>query len=229
MIEPPNIRLMPRTPPGLYKPLRCLAYLLCLLLTPSLGAADTGPSSSPAEPSLSSESITPVRPQVRLTTTFGDIDLELFPSKAPATVSNFLALIDEGFYNGLIFHRVIANFMIQVGAYDQKFTYREGPQNVVNESYNGLRNDRGTIAMARAGHPDSANAQFFINMKDNEHLNALANRPGYSVFGRVIAGFKNAERIELVDTAIAHGMPAVPVTPIEIIKAVRLPKPGTRR
>lgn len=209
-------------------PARLLVCLLCLLGTTGPLNADNGKGATgankTAEPSLSSESITPVRPKVRLTTTFGDIDLELYPSQAPATVRHFLDLVDAGYYDGLIFHRVIANFMIQAGGYDTQFTYHEGPQPVVNESYNGLRNDRGTIAMARANHPDSANAQFFINMKDNEHLNALRNRAGYSVFGRVIAGFKNAQRIELVDTGIAHGMAAVPVTPIEIVKATRLPK-----
>ena len=197
-----------------------IAVALTLVMLPG---AVWGAASANGEPSLSSESIIPVKPRVRLTTTFGAIDIELYPRKAPVTVNNFLQLVDDGFYDGLIFHRVIANFMIQGGAYDTKFTYRDGPRNIVNESYNGLSNVRGAVAMARTNDPDSANAQFFINMKDNEHLNALINRPGYSVFGRVVAGFKNAQRIELADTEIAHGMPNVPVTPIQILTAKRLP------
>ena len=189
--------------------------MLCLLLSVGARAETT-------EPALSEEPLIPVNPKVRLTTTFGDIDVELYPAESPVTVSSFLQLVDEGFYDGLIFHRVIPNFMIQVGAYDTKFTYKDGPRNLVNESDNGLRNDRGTLSMARASHPDSASAQFFINMKDNDHLNAQRRRPGYTVFGRVIAGFKNAQRIELSDTSVQHGMPTVPVTPIQIIAAERL-------
>ena len=197
--------------------LRPLTLLLCLLL------AFSARGDLAKEPSLSEEPLTPVNPQVRLTTTFGDIDVELFPTESPLTVANFLRLVDKGFYNGVIFHRVIANFMIQVGGYDTKFTYKEGPGKLKNESANGLRNDRGTLSMARANHPDSASAQFFINMKDNEHLNARRRTPGYTVFGRVIAGFKNAQRIELSDTSVQHGMPTVPVTQIQIISAERLP------
>lgn len=163
------------------------------------------------------------RPQVRLSTTLGDIDLELLPERAPATVANFLRLVDDGFYDGLIFHRVVANFVIQAGGYDAAMNYREPPGTVQNESANGLRNTRGTVAMARLADPDSADAQFFVNVKDNGHLDARTGQPGYTVFARVIAGMDVVTEIELVDTAPRAGMVGVPETPVVIERARRLP------
>ncbi len=153
----------------------------------------------------------------------GDIDVELDAQKAPVSAANFLKLVDDGFYDGLIFHRVLANFVIQAGGYEANLTYREPPGTIVNESHNGLSNLKGTIAMARQNHPDSADAQFFINVKDNGHLDATPNKPGYTVFGKVIAGWDAVVEIELSDVAMKQGLAGVPTSPILIHKARRLP------
>ncbi|MEQ8485416.1 MAG: peptidylprolyl isomerase [Pseudomonadales bacterium] len=162
-------------------------------------------------------------PRVRLTTSVGVIDLELLPDRAPRTVANFLRLVDDGFYDGLIFHRVIANFVIQAGGYDAAMAYREPPGTVANESFNGLKNVRGTVAMARLADPDSADSQFFINVNDNAHLDATPGQPGYTVFARVVGGMDVVTDIELVDTGRRAGMVGVPEAPVVIESARRLP------
>ena len=161
-------------------------------------------------------------PQVALVTNVGEIQIELLPKFSPKHVSNFLALIDENFYVGLVFHRVIPNFMIQAGGYTENLTYRPTNRSVANESLNGLKNRKYTVAMARLDHPDSADIQFFINVGNNTHLDATPDGPGYSVFGRVISGRDVIETIELVDTGISNGMVAVPETPIVILATRRL-------
>lgn len=162
------------------------------------------------------------QPRVRLETSMGDIVLELLPERAPATVANFLRLVDDDFYDGLIFHRVVAGFVIQAGGYDVGMNYREPPGTVVNEAGNGLVNASGTVAMARLDDPDSADAQFFINVKDNDHLNAGAGKPGYTVFGRVVEGMDVVTEIELSDTTRKAGMAGVPERPIVIERASRV-------
>ena len=161
-------------------------------------------------------------PQVALVTNVGEIQIELLPKFSPKHVSNFLALIDENFYVGLVFHRVIPNFMIQAGGYTENLTYRPTNRSVANESLNGLKNRKYTVAMARLDHPDSGDTQFFINGGNNTHLDATPDGPGYSVFGRVISGRDVIETIELVDTGISNGMVAVPETPIVILATRRL-------
>ena len=161
-------------------------------------------------------------PVVRLETSAGAIDIELFPDEAPRTVENFLRLVDENFYDGLIFHRVIANFMIQAGGYDGAMIYRKAPRTVVNESMNGVSNTRGTLAMARTSDPDSADAQFFINVKDNGYLDARGDQPGYTVFGKVIAGMEAVTAVELSETHRRKGMADVPVENVVIQSATRL-------
>ncbi len=161
-------------------------------------------------------------PVVRLETSAGAIDIELFPSESPRTVDNFLGLVDESFYDGLIFHRVIANFMIQAGGYDAAMIYRRAPRTVVNESLNGLSNTKGTVAMARTSDPDSADAQFFINVKDNVYLDARSGQPGYTVFGKVIEGMEAVAEVELSDTHRRKGMADVPVENVVIRSATRL-------
>jgi cyclophilin family peptidyl-prolyl cis-trans isomerase len=161
-------------------------------------------------------------PKVALETSKGTIAIELFPDEAPRSVENFLAYVDDGFYDGLIFHRVIAGFVAQACGYDTDMNYREPRGTVPNESHNGLRNDRGTIAMARLSDPDSASSQFYFNMADNHHLNAQPGRPGYTVFGRVVEGMEVLDRLELVDTTVRSGMPGVPEVPIVIERARRL-------
>ncbi len=162
-------------------------------------------------------------PKVRLSTSVGDIDIELDDKKAPLTTAHVLALVDDGFYDGLIFHRVLANFVVQTGGYTADGSYREPPGTVVNESNNGLSNRKGSVAMARLAHPDSADAQFYINVKDNNHLDATPESPGYTVFGKVIAGWDAVVDIELADVGMHDGLAGYPTTPIIVHKAQRLP------
>lgn len=161
-------------------------------------------------------------PVVRLETTLGSIDIELYPERAPASVENFLTLVDNGFYDGLIFHRVVAGFVIQAGGYDENLGYRPPPGTVVNESANGLRNQKYSVAMARLADPDSADTQFFINVRHNPNLDGDRTRPGYTVFGQVIAGMDTVTDIELVDTHVEGGMAGVPEADVIITRAYRL-------
>ena len=162
-------------------------------------------------------------PQVAIHTSMGTLTIELWPHKAPHTVRNFLELVDGGFYAGTVFHRVIAGFVIQAGGYDAAMQLREPPRKVVNESFNGERNLRWTVAMARHGDPDSADSQFFVNLADSPHLDARPGQPGYTVFGVLTAGRDVAEEIEFAET----GQDAVPTTPITILSAERLEDAAT--
>jgi len=129
-------------------------------------------------------------PQVDLKTNVGTIRIELYPAKAPKTVENFLQYVKDGHFNGTIFHRVIDNFMIQGGGFDQAFKQKPTRDSIPNEAKNGLKNDLGTIAMARTSAPHSASSQFFINVKNNNFLNAAESQDGwgYAVFGKVVSG-----------------------------------------
>ncbi len=162
-------------------------------------------------------------PVVVLETSMGDLAVELFADKSPKTVENFLDLVDASFYDGLIFHRVIEGFVIQAGGHTADMTYKEAPRTVVNESNNRVANDRYTLSMARTSDPDSAGAQFYINMTDNDSLNYRPGRPGYTVFGRVIEGMEAAHEIERTKTGARMGMRDVPVEPVVITKAYRRP------
>ena len=165
----------------------------------------------------------PAHPYIKLETSEGDIVLELDGRRAPLTVGNFLKLVDDGYYDGTIFHRVIPGFMIQAGGYTPgpKPKEDEGDE-VFNESGNGLRNMRGTIAMARTSDPHSAQAQFFINVADNASLNPQPDRWGYAVFGYVIEGMDVAEKISQVPTGPGGQFSQdVPQIPIIINKASR--------
>lgn len=159
---------------------------------------------------------------VRLTTSVGVIDVALYDSQAPGTVKNFLELVDSGFYSGLIFHRVLAGFVIQAGGYDENLVYRKPPRTVKNESKVGLGNRKGTLAMARLDDPDSADTQFFINVNDNSHLNAKPGIPGYTVFGEVVSGWEVVETIELSEVGTRDGMEGVPKSTMVILKAERI-------
>lgn len=161
------------------------------------------------------------QPRVTLATTAGELTIELHPEKAPASVANFLDLVESGFYEGLVFHRVIAGFMIQAGGYDTALEYRTPPRQVVNESNNGLVNRRWSVAMARHADPDSAGSQFYINMVDNHYLDATEDGPGYTVFGQLVAGFDVAERIELTDTGTRNGMADVPLKHVVVLGVSR--------
>ncbi|MBL8250412.1 MAG: peptidyl-prolyl cis-trans isomerase [Candidatus Competibacter sp.] len=166
-------------------------------------------------------------PQVRLDTSLGPITLELAADKAPKTVDNFLAYARAGFYNGTIFHRVIDGFMIQGGGFTADFQQKPTRAPVSNEADNGLKNVRGSIAMARTSDPQSATAQFFINVKDNAALDYRAATPqgwGYAVFGKVIDGMETVDKIRKVATGPGGpggGFSDVPATPV-VIKAVEI-------
>jgi len=159
---------------------------------------------------------------VIIRTTFGEIKLELDAEKSPKTVANFLGYAREGFYNGTIFHRVIDNFMIQGGGFDTDMTQKATGKPIENEADNGLKNDFGTIAMARTNDPHSATAQFFINVKDNDFLNHSGKNAqgwGYTVFGKVTGGTEVLEKIRGVQTSSRKGHQDVPTDPV-IIESV---------
>ncbi len=142
-------------------------------------------------------------PQVVMKTNLGDIKIELYPEKAPKTVENFLRYVEDGFYKNTIFHRVIANFMIQGGGFDRAYTQKSTRAPVENEANNGLKNEIGTIAMARTSDPHSATAQFFINVVNNTFLNFTAPTPsgyGYTVFGKVTDGMDIVHQIARTPT-----------------------------
>ena len=161
---------------------------------------------------------------VIIRTTFGDIKLELDAEKAPATVANFLDYARSGFYDGTVFHRVINNFMIQGGGFDTDMQQKSVGAPIENEADNGLKNDVGTVAMARTTDPHSATAQFFINVKDNDFLNHSGKNMqgwGYAVFGRMVEGEEVLEKIRAVPTGSRGGHQDVPVDPV-IIETVEI-------
>ena len=159
--------------------------------------------------------------KVKFATSMGDIVIELDKAKAPKTVDNFLQYVKDGHYNGTIFHRVIPTFMIQGGGMTPDMTEKATRAPIPLEARNGLLNERGTIAMARTMDPNSATAQFFINVKDNEFLNADKARDGngYAVFGKVISGMDVVDKIRVVPTGSKGPHDDVPATPVIIKKA----------
>jgi len=153
--------------------------------------------------SVSNSVIAETNPKVRISTTMGDIVLELNSARAPKTVENFLNYVNKGFYDGTIFHRVISNFMVQGGGYTETFSKKPTESPIKNEANNGLSNSRGTIAMARTSDPHSATGQFFINVVDNNFLNHRSQTQrgwGYAVFGKVIEGMDIVDKIRKVKT-----------------------------
>jgi len=161
-------------------------------------------------------------PRVELKTNRGAIVLELYPEKAPKTVANFLQYVKDGHYTGTTFHRVIDGFMIQGGGFDQDMRQKPARPPVPNEAGNGLKNDVGTIAMARTPDPHSASAQFFINLKGNDFLNYKEPTPqgyGYTVFGKVVSGMDIVERIAKSPTGNAGPHQNVPREPVVIESA----------
>ncbi len=159
-------------------------------------------------------------PKIKLSTSMGDVVLELYPDKAPKTVENFLQYVQDKHYDGTVFHRVIGNFMIQGGGFTADMQQKPTRAPVPLEASNGLKNDRGTIAMARTANPNSATAQFFINVVDNAGLNApLPDGHGYTVFGKVIQGMDTVDKIRNAPVGNQGGHQNVPKTPITITQA----------
>jgi cyclophilin family peptidyl-prolyl cis-trans isomerase len=160
--------------------------------------------------------------KVKLETTMGDIVIELDEKAAPVTVKNFLTYVEEGFFDGTIFHRVIPKFMIQGGGFTPDMVQKRTHPPIINEASNGLKNNRGTIAMARLPQPDSATSQFFINHKDNPNLNYVdARNPGYAVFGKVVEGMETVDKIAVVKTTQKGPHANVPVEPV-VIKSAKV-------
>ncbi len=168
---------------------------------------------------LSSSTVLAGGPKVSLTTNKGIIVIELDDAKAPVSTQNFLTYVQEGFYEGTVFHRVIKGFMIQGGGMDADMHQKRGYSPIKNEADNGLKNDKYTVAMARTGEIDSATSQFFINTGDNAFLNHGARDFGYAVFGKVVAGKRVVDMIEAVNTGSKGMHSDVPVESVVIEKA----------
>jgi cyclophilin family peptidyl-prolyl cis-trans isomerase len=170
-------------------------------------------------------------PQVELKTNMGVITLELYADKAPKTVENFLQYVKDGHFKGTIFHRVIPGFMIQGGGFTVDFAQKKTRAPVQNEANNGVKNDVGTIAMARTSDPNSATAQFFINVSDNQPLNFAPGNDGYAVFGKVVKGMDVVKKIEAVETGNGppphQNVPRKPVV-IEDAKILSADKPAAK-
>nr|WP_010132987.1 peptidylprolyl isomerase [Microbulbifer agarilyticus] len=160
-------------------------------------------------------------PRVELQTDLGTIELVLYADKAPITVENFLKYVDSGFYDGTIFHRVIPGFMAQGGGFTFDFQEKPTDDAIKNESDNGLSNARGTIAMARTSVPDSATSQFFINLVDNSRLDGSADKPGYTVFGKVLLGMGVVQQIAAEPRGQHRAFPDAPNMAVRILKATR--------
>ncbi len=160
---------------------------------------------------------------VTMKTSLGDVKLALDEEKAPISVANFLRYAKEGFYNGTIFHRVINGFMVQGGGYNENMIKKPTHDAIKNEAANGLKNDRGTLAMARTNAPHSATAQFFINLVDNDYLNHISPSQnwGYAVFGKVVKGMEIIDKMAEVEITRKKGMANVPTIPI-IIQAMEV-------
>jgi cyclophilin family peptidyl-prolyl cis-trans isomerase len=204
------------------KQLLLIVGLLAAASPGSALAADTSPDSkTPAKPS-----VTAVSPQVQVVTSVGNFTIELNTERAPLTVANFLAYVDQGHYTNTLIHRAVANFVIQGGGFNVDYTPKSALVTVVNESGNGLSNVRGTVGLARSQEPHGGNAQFYVNMNDNAALDPQQTRWGYAVFGRVTSGMEVVDRIGNVATG-AHGAikEETPLKPIIILRIERVPKP----
>ena len=191
---------------------------------PATPAGAAKPQSKTAAPGASA---TPAAaPQVLVVTSLGNFTLELNAERAPLTVARFLKYVDQGQYSGTIFHRIIANFVIQGGGFDSNYKLKPAPFKVVNESGNGLTNQRGTVGMARSQDPHGSDCQFYVNLYDNEALDPNKTRWGYAVFGKVVQGMEVVDKIGNVATG-AHGpfKEDAPLKPVVIERIERVASP----
>lgn len=196
------------------------ALRLLALLAVAGGAIAAGLPVFAAEALTNPPANPPTNPRVTLYTDMGDVVIELYRDKAPATVDNFLAYVKSGFYNGLLLHRVVKGQLIQGGGYDAKLETRQTRARIKNEANNGLSNQALTVAMARGADPDSATSQFFINLQNNSQLDYPSfDGAGYCVFGKVVDGEETVARISQVETVQSGNFEALPVKPITIVKA----------
>jgi peptidyl-prolyl cis-trans isomerase A (cyclophilin A)/peptidyl-prolyl cis-trans isomerase B (cyclophilin B) len=226
--------------------LKRLLFALALLAAPALGFAQATPpatttpkpaaaKTAKAKPAAKTPAKTAEKPaaaetpagppKVLIKTSLGDITAELYPDKAPKSVENFLTYVKSGFYDGTIFHRVIESFMVQGGGFSKDLRQKPTRAPIPIESKNGLSNLRGTVAMARTQDPNSATAQFFINVVDNPRLDYVSDaNPGYAVFGKVVSGLDVVDKIRAVPTGAQGPFRSdVPTTPIVIEKVTLLP------
>lgn len=204
--------------------LRVVRSLVLVGMLPlvSVSAQAAPPSTSTPKQGVTSMS---TNPRVKMTTSLGDIVITLDAVKAPKTVANFLAYVNDGFYNGTVFHRVIDGFMVQGGGFETGLKQKPTKANVENEANNGLKNNKYTLAMARTSDPHSATAQFFINIANNDFLNHTAPTAqgwGYAVFGEVTEGKDIVDKMRAVPTANSGFHQNVPTTDLLITKAVVL-------
>ncbi len=186
-----------------------------LFAATALYGQDTRPSAAPAAPT--SQPV-PAKAYVLMTTSLGDILLELDGEKAPISVANFLSYADKEYYDGTIFHRVMSTFMIQGGGFTPDMEKKETDPPIKNEWRNGLKNKRGTIAMARTRAADSATSQFYINVVDNANLDSPRGGAAYAVFGRVVAGMDTVDKIRNVDVGMKKRLQDVPIVTVVIEK-----------
>jgi peptidyl-prolyl cis-trans isomerase A (cyclophilin A) len=201
---------------------------VCLMLAAALQAA---PGATPA-PAPAPKPV-PAGPSVVIETSLGSIKVVLDKERAPISVDNFLRYVRAGFYNGTLFHRVIPGFMIQGGGLDKNLVEKPTRPPIRNEARNGLRNSRGTIAMARSSDPNSATAQFYINLRNNDRLDFGIGGAGYAVFGQVVEGMDVADRIAGVETSSQGAYENVPMTPVVILsikeQTAARPAPAAKR
>ncbi len=190
-----------------------LCFIFALIAFPGDGYSNSGSSNNKNTSAKSSGKKERRKPMVLISTSLGDIKLELYEEEAPITVGNFLSYVEEGFYDSTIFHRVINNFMIQGGGITADMKQKPTKAPIKNEADNGLRNERGTIAMARTAEVNSATSQFFINHRDNSFLDHGVRDFGYAVFGKVVEGIEVVDKIAAVQTRPGD----VPVETVSIL------------
>ncbi len=185
---------------------------------PPVAVPSATPASASAHPA--------VNPEVQVVTNMGNFTIELNPERAPLTVAHFLKYVDQDFYSGTIFHRAIANFVIQGGGFDANYKLKGTPSKVVNESGNGLSNQRGTVGFARPPEPHAGDVQFYVNLADNSALDPNQSRWGYAVFGKIVQGMDVVDRISTVPTG-AKGpfKDDAPLQPVIIERIERVPTP----
>ncbi len=198
-----------------------------LFAATALYGQNTRPSAAPEAPMAPTSRPVPAKAYVLMTTSMGDILLELNGEKAPISVANFLSYADKEYYDGTIFHRVIGNFMIQGGGFTPEMVRKETAPPIKNEWRNGLKNERGTIAMARTSQPDSATSQFYINVVNNANLDSPRGGAAYAVFGRVVAGMDTVDKIRSVDVGMKKHVPIVTVV-IEKVRQISDEDAGKR-
>lgn len=195
-----------------------LAGMLAAVMASAAGAQESKPAApAPTSPKMKGKVV------VQIETSLGNIKAELYPEKAPKTVENFLAYVKAGFYDGTIFHRVIPGFVIQGGGFTKDMKQKKTNPAIALESQNGLKNARGTLAMARTNDPNSATSQFFVNLKDNAMLDyPKPDGNGYAVFGKVTSGLEIVDKIAgVTTTTLESGMADVPVEPV-LIKTIKV-------